>query len=221
MSAARARIAVLISGRGSNMGALIEAARDPDYPAQIVAVLSDKPDAAGLDRAREAGIEAAAFPRRDFADKAAHEAAFLAALDAAKVDYVCLAGFMRLLSAAFIARWRGRIINVHPSLLPAFPGLDTHQRAIDAGCRIHGCSVHFVTEGMDEGPVIAQAAVPVLAGDTAETLSARVLAAEHRLYPEALAMLSRGEVTMDEAGRAAFAPGIAASETGAMLVASS
>jgi phosphoribosylglycinamide formyltransferase-1 len=214
---ARARVAVLISGRGSNMGALMAAAAQDSFPAEIVAVFSDKADAAGLDTARRAGIPAEAFPRAGHADKASHEAVILAALDAAKVDFVCLAGFMRLLSGAFIARWQGKIINIHPSLLPAFPGLDTHRRAIDAGCRIHGCSVHFVTEGMDEGPVIAQAAVPVIAGDTPDTLSARILTAEHILYPKALAMLARGDVAMSPDGRAVFAAGVAG-DGGAMLV---
>lgn len=200
----RKRVAVLISGRGSNMQALIEAASGPDYPAEIVAVLSDKADAAGLDVARAHGVEAVAVPRKGHPDKAAHEAAVIAELDRVAPDLICLAGYMRLLSAGFIGRYRGRIINIHPSLLPLFPGLDTHARAIAAGMRIHGCSVHFVTEEMDEGPVIAQAAVPVVPGDTPESLSARVLVAEHRLYPAALAMLASGAVRMDEAGRSIF-----------------
>ena len=214
----RARVAVLISGRGSNMSALIAASMDADFPARIVAVFSDKADAAGLDRARDAGIEAKAFPRRDYADKAAHEAAILAAIDASGADFICLAGYMRLLSGTFINRWKGKIINIHPSLLPAFPGLDTHHRAIAAGCRIHGASVHFVTEGMDEGPVIAQAAVPVLPDDTPDTLAARVLSAEHALYPRALAMLARGEVRMSGEGRAAFAKGAGAGDKDRMLL---
>lgn len=202
--AGRRRVAVLISGRGSNMRALIEAAAAPDYPAEIVAVIADRADAAGLETAGESGIAAHAAARRDFADKATHEAAIEARLEAARAEIVCLAGYMRLLSADFVARWRGRMINIHPSLLPAFPGLDTHRRALAAGVRIHGCSVHFVTEGMDEGPVIAQAAVPVVPGEEASTLAARVLAAEHRLYPRALAMLAGREVAMDAAGRAVF-----------------
>ena len=198
------RVAVLISGRGSNMQALIDAASRPDYPAEIVAVLSDKADAAGLDIARAHDVEAVAVPRKGHPDKAAHEAAVIAELDRIAPDVICLAGYMRLLSADFIGRYRGRIINIHPSLLPLFPGLDTHARAIAAGMRIHGCSVHFVTEATDEGPVIAQAAVPVIPGDTPENLAARVLVAEHRLYPAALAMLASGAVRMDEAGKSLF-----------------
>jgi phosphoribosylglycinamide formyltransferase-1 len=205
-AASRRRVAVLVSGRGSNMQALIAAAEAADFPAAIVAVLSDKADAAGLATARSHGIEAVAVPRKAYPDKAAHEAAVLAELDRVAPDVICLAGYMRLLSADFIGRYRGRIINIHPSLLPLFPGLDTHARAIAAGMRIHGCSVHFVTEAMDEGPVIAQAAVPVIPGDTPETLAARVLVAEHRLYPIALATVAAGAVHMDEAGRSAFAP---------------
>ncbi|HET7413548.1 MAG TPA: phosphoribosylglycinamide formyltransferase [Pararhizobium sp.] len=202
----RKRVAVLISGRGSNMAALIAAAEAPDFPAEIVAVLADKTDAAGLDVARAHGIPAIAVPRNGFPDKAAHEAAVLAELDRAAPDIICLAGYMRLLSPAFIGRYHGRIITLPPSLLPLFPGLDTHARALAAGMRIHGCSVHFVTEGMDEGPVIAQAAVPVVPGDTPGSLAERVLVAEHRLYPAALAMLAAGRVQMDENGRSTFTP---------------
>lgn len=196
----RKRVAVLISGRGSNMRALIGAGMKPDYPARIVAVFSDRADAVGLERAKEFDIPAKAFPRGDFEDKEAHEAALLAALDQVDPDIVCLAGFMRILSAEFVSRWRGKIINIHPSLLPSFKGLDTHHRALAAGCRIHGASVHFVTENMDEGPIIAQAAVPVLNDDTPETLGARVLKAEHILYPAALALLAQGEVRMSGEG---------------------
>lgn len=202
----RKRVAVLVSGRGSNMQALMGAAEAADFPAAIVAVLSDKADAVGLSVARSHGIEAVAVPRKAYPDKAAHEAAVIAELDRVAPDVICLAGYMRLLSGAFIGRYRGRIVNIHPSLLPLFPGLDTHARAIAAGMRIHGCSVHFVTEAMDEGPVIAQAAVPVIPGDTPDTLAARVLVAEHRLYPPALAMVAAGAVRMDESGRSAFAP---------------
>jgi formyltetrahydrofolate-dependent phosphoribosylglycinamide formyltransferase len=187
----RKRVAVLISGRGSNMAALIEAAKAADYPAEIVLVLSDRAEAAGLERARAAGI-AAAFVRAERPGRAAFEAALGERLTTAGVELVCLAGFMRILSADFVSRWEGRIINIHPSLLPAFPGLDTHARALAAGAARHGCTVHFVTAGVDEGPVILQAEVPVLAGDTPETLAERVLAEEHRLYPEALAMVARG-----------------------------
>ncbi len=173
------------------MQALIAATRAPDYPAAIVGVISDNPDAAGLATARDLGIAASAFARADYPSKRAHEDAIQAAIAETGADIVCLAGFMRLLSAEFLAPWEGRIINIHPSLLPKFKGLDTHARAIAAGETVHGCSVHHVTAGMDEGPVIMQAEVPVLPGDTAETLSQRVLAEEHRIYPEALAMLIR------------------------------
>lgn len=196
----RRKVAVLISGRGSNLGALIAAGMKPDYPAQIVAVISDKADAAGLERAAGMDIPARAVVRKDYASKEEHEAAIHQAVVDAGAEFICLAGFMRILSPDFVQRWKGRMINIHPSLLPAFPGLDTHHRALAAGCRIHGASVHFVTEEMDDGPVIAQAAVPVLNDDTAETLGERVLKAEHKLYPAALALLARGEVRMSGDG---------------------
>jgi phosphoribosylglycinamide formyltransferase 1 len=196
----RRKVAVLISGRGSNLGALIAAGMKPDYPAQIVAVISDKADAAGLERAAGMDIPARAVVRKDYASKEEHEAAIHQAVVDAGAELICLAGFMRILSPDFVQRWKGRMINIHPSLLPAFPGLDTHHRALAAGCRIHGASVHFVTEEMDDGPVIAQAAVPVLNDDTAETLGERVLKAEHKLYPAALALLARGEVRMSGDG---------------------
>lgn len=189
---ARKRVAVLISGRGSNMAALIAAARDPDYPADIVLVASNRPDAAGLAHAANAGIATAVVDHTAFVGKAAFEAALDTRLRDANADIVCLAGFMRVLSADFVGRWQGRLINIHPSLLPAFPGLDTHARALAAGVARHGATVHFVTADVDAGPVIAQAAVPVLPGDTPETLAARVLEAEHRLYPEALAKVASG-----------------------------
>lgn len=187
----RLRTAVFISGRGSNMTALIEAARADDYPAHIAVVIADRADAAGLETARAHGIAALAIERAAYASKADHEAALEDALGAHSIELVALAGFMRLLSGAFLEPWAGRIINIHPSLLPKYKGLDTHARAIAAGERTHGCSVHHVTAGMDEGPVIAQATVPVLDGDTPETLAARVLVEEHRLYPRALAQLAR------------------------------
>jgi len=196
MSSARKRAVVFISGGGSNMMALVKAAKAADYPAEIVGVISDKPDAGGLEKAAAEGIATFSFARRAYANKEEHEAAIFAALDALRPDIICLAGYMRLLSGAFIQRYEGRIINIHPSLLPLFPGLHTHQRAIDAGMRIAGCTVHFVTEGMDEGPVIGQAAVPVANGDTAETLAARVLTVEHRLYPQALRLFAEGRVAM-------------------------
>lgn len=189
----RKRAAILISGRGSNMSALIEAANDPAYPVEIAAVISNRPDALGLARAREAGLAAEAIDHKAFASRSDFEAALEARLEAHVVDLVVLAGFMRLMTAPFVQSWAGRMINIHPALLPAFPGLATHERALEAGVRLHGCTVHYVTPGMDEGPIIAQAAVPVLPGDSAAELAARVLRAEHRLYPAALARVARGE----------------------------
>jgi phosphoribosylglycinamide formyltransferase-1 len=188
----RVRVAVLCSGRGSNMAALINAAKAPDYPAEIVLVLSDKADAPALDLARAQGVAALAIAAKPFGrDRAAHEAALDEALSAADVQIVCLAGYMRLLTPFLVGRWQGRILNIHPSLLPAHPGLDTHARVLAAGEARHGCTVHLVTDGMDEGPILAQAEVPVLPGDTSETLAARVLVQEHRLYPLALADLAQ------------------------------
>ena len=183
------RVAVLISGRGSNMEALIAAAEVPGFPAEIAGVISDNPVARGLETATSHGIAVRALPRSDFSSKQDHEAAIHEVLENIGADIVCLAGFMRLLSAEFLAPWEGRIINIHPSLLPKYKGLDTHARAIAAGETVHGCSVHHVTAGMDEGPVIMQAEVPVLPDDTPETLAARVLAEEHRIYPQALQRL--------------------------------
>lgn len=178
------RVGILISGRGTNMAALLRAAADPAYPAAIVLVLSNRPDAPGLETARKAGIPAAAIDHRPFRrDRASHEAALAEALDAAGVEFVCLAGYMRLLTPYLVGHYAGRMLNIHPSLLPAFPGLDTHARALAAGVKLHGCTVHIVTESMDEGPILAQAAVPVLPDDDEHTLGARVLAQEHVLYP--------------------------------------
>ncbi|WP_156418439.1 phosphoribosylglycinamide formyltransferase [Aureimonas sp. D3] len=196
---ARKRVAVLISGRGSNMKALLEAAGRPDYPAQIVLVLSNRPEAQGLETARAAGIEAVAVDHKLFSSREAHEAEVNAALQRAQPDIICLAGYMRLLTPAFTARWAGRMINVHPSLLPLFPGLHTHERAIAAGARLHGCTVHFVTEIMDEGPIIGQAVVPVRPGDTPDDLAARLIPVEHRLYVESLALFASGGVSMEGA----------------------
>lgn len=201
MSGSRKRVVAFISGGGSNMLALAKAAADPDFPAEIVAVFSDKAEAGGLARAEALGIATRTFLRKDFTSKDAHEAAIIEALDALSPDLICLAGYMRLISGAFVSRYEGRILNIHPSLLPLFPGLNTHQRAIDAGMRIAGCTVHFVTEGMDEGPAIVQAAVPVLPDDTAGTLAARVLMVEHRSYPLALRLVAEGKVRM-EGGKA-------------------
>lgn len=192
---------IFISGSGSNMVALLEAATDPSYPVEFLAVISDKKSAGGIAKAEARGVKTAVFERKDYASKAEHEAAILDFLAGLKPDLLCLAGYMLLLSAEFIAAWRDRILNIHPSLLPLFPGLHTHQRAIDAGMKVAGCSVHYVTEGMDEGPVIAQAVVPVLEGDTAETLAARVLTVEHKLYPAALRKAAGDIVGTDETGR--------------------
>ena len=186
-------IAVLISGRGSNLQCLIDACMNEDYPARIVAVISNRPDAYGLERAREAGISAIAIDHKAYASRESFEAALDSALREAGAEFVCLAGFMRILTEGFVNQWDGRMINIHPSLLPKFKGVDTHKRAIEAGESAHGCTVHWVTPGMDEGPVIAQARVPVLPGDTPETLAARVLVEEHRLYPAAL-RLALGKV---------------------------
>ena len=169
------------------MAALIAAARDPAYPAEIALVISNRPDAAGLELARDAGVEAVAIDHRLFrGDRVAHEATIDAALRRAAVEIVCLAGYMRLLTPFLVDAWQGRMLNIHPSLLPAFPGLDTHARALAAGVKLHGCTVHLVTQAMDEGPILAQAAVPVLPGDTAAMLADRVLVQEHRIYPPAL-----------------------------------
>ena len=189
---ARKRVAILISGRGSNMAALIDAANAPDYPAEIVLVVSNRREAEGLARATEGGIPTATVDAKAFTDRAAFEAVLDERLRQAKIDIVCLAGFMRILSPWFVGRWRDRLINIHPSLLPAFPGLDTHARALAAGATEHGCTVHYVREGVDDGPIIAQAKVPVLRGDTPETLTARVLVEEHKLYPAALALVASG-----------------------------
>ncbi|MCC7048545.1 MAG: phosphoribosylglycinamide formyltransferase [Alphaproteobacteria bacterium] len=194
---ARRRVGVLISGRGSNMKALIEAAAAKNYPAEIVLVLSNRADAAGLAIAAGAGVKTQVIAHQDFADRAAFDAALDAALRAAGVEIVCLAGFMRLFTPGFVEQWRGRMLNIHPSLLPSFPGLDPHGQAIAAGVRFSGCTVHFVTPAMDSGPIIAQAAVPVHAGDTAQSLATRVLAAEHRLYPMALALVAQGRARME------------------------
>ncbi|MCD7061146.1 phosphoribosylglycinamide formyltransferase [Pelagibacterium xiamenense] len=191
------RVAILISGRGSNMTALIEAARNADYPAQIVGVFSNRAAAPGLEYARAEGIPTATLAQSKFETRLDFENALTAILEGWRVDYVCLAGFMRILTREFTTRWLGKAINIHPSLLPKYKGLDTHARAIAAGDLEHGCSVHFVTPGLDEGPVIAQARVPIQPGDTPEVLAARVLVEEHKLYPRALGMLAAGEIALD------------------------
>ena len=189
----RKRVVIFISGGGSNMEALIRAAQAPDFPAEIISVFSDKSDAGGLAKAQAAGIETQVFTRKDYASKDAHEDAILEALAALNPDIICLAGYMRLLTARFIAPYEGRILNIHPSLLPLFAGLHTHQRALDAGMKLAGCTVHLVTEGMDEGPILAQAAVPIVEGDTESSLAARVLKAEHKIYALALSKFASGD----------------------------
>ena len=198
---ARKRVAILISGRGSNMVALIEAAKDGPYPAEIVLVVSNDPAADGLKRAAAAGIRTAVVDHRTFGkDREAFERALQAELQAHDIELVCLAGFMRLLTPWFVRQWDGRLLNIHPALLPAFKGLDTHARALAAGVKEHGATVHFVVPEMDAGPIIAQAAVPVRSGDTEATLAARVLEVEHRIYPEALKMVAEGRVQIAGGG---------------------
>jgi phosphoribosylglycinamide formyltransferase-1 len=204
----RLRVAVLISGRGSNLQALLAACRDPAMPAEIVLVVSNRPAAGGLAHAAAAGIETAAIDHCAFADRAAFEAALDARLRAAAVELICLAGFMRLLTAGFIEAWRDRLVNIHPSLLPAFPGLDTHARAIAAGVRFAGCTVHLVRYDTDTGPILVQAAVPVRPDDDPGSLAARVLAEEHRIYPLALRWLAEGRVRVE--GERAVIAGVSA-----------
>ncbi len=187
----RVRTGILISGRGTNMSALIDAAKRSDFPAEIVVVISNIAEAGGLARAAEAGIPTLTLSHRDFSTREAFEAAMDRALRAARVELVCLAGFMRVLTPGFIAQWKGRLLNIHPSLLPAFRGLHTHEQALAAGAKHHGCTVHHVVPELDAGPVIAQASVPVLAGDTPDSLAARVLAEEVKLYPVALANIAK------------------------------
>lgn len=187
----RTKTGILISGRGSNMSSLIAAARSPDYPCEIACVIANRPDAAGVGIAAAEGIPAMVIDHEAFASKTLFEIALGDALESHGAEIVALAGFMRVLSATFVSRFAGRIINIHPSLLPDFKGLDTHARALAAGVKEHGCSVHLVTAALDDGPVIAQARVPVMAGDNAASLARRVLAEEHRIYPEALAAFAR------------------------------
>jgi phosphoribosylglycinamide formyltransferase 1 len=194
----RKRVGVLISGRGSNLGALIEACKAPDYAAKIVLVISNLPSAQGLLRAESALIPALVINHKDFATREGFDAALDTALNEAGVELLCNAGFMRLHSEGFVARWRNRHLNVHPSLLPAFRGLHSHARVLEAGATITGCTVHFVRPEMDTGPIVAQAAVPVLPDDTPESLGARVLDAEHRLYPHALRLVASGEVRVED-----------------------
>ena len=192
----KARIAVLISGRGSNLQALIDAAAAPDYPGEIALVISNRPKAKGLERAAKAGIAQETIDHKDFENREDFEAAVNDALKIAKIDYVCLAGFMRRLTDSFASDWRGRLINIHPSLLPAFKGLHVHERMIEAGVKLAGCTVHFVSSEVDAGPIIGQAAVPVLPGDNEEKLAARILEQEHKLYPACLQLLIEGKARL-------------------------
>jgi len=190
------RVAVLISGRGSNMASLLAAAGEPDYPARVEVVVANREDAGGLVRARAVGCEALAIDHTAFASREAFERALDGALRKRAIDLVCLAGFMRVLTPWFVARWAGRMLNIHPSLLPLFRGTGTHERALAAGVLVHGCTVHFVVPEVDAGPIVAQAAVPVVPGDTPDSLAARVLAQEHRIYPQALRMVASGEARL-------------------------
>jgi phosphoribosylglycinamide formyltransferase 1 len=193
----RRRTAVLISGRGSNMQALLAAAQTPDYPADIALVISNRPDAAGLTLARQAGATAIAIDHKTFGTRAEFDAELDRALRQHDVELVACAGFMRILTADFLDAWAGDIINIHPALLPLYKGLDTHARALADGVRVHGCTVHYVVPEIDAGPIIAQAAVPVLSGDSPETLAARVLETEHQLYPMALALVAAGQARLE------------------------
>ncbi len=197
------RVAILISGRGSNMVSLIGAASRPGFPAEIALVLSNRPDAAGLEHAREAGIATAAIDHKAHPTREDFEQAMDAVLAEHGIEFICLAGFMRVLTDGFVERWAGRMINIHPSLLPLFRGVHTHRRALEEGVRIHGCTVHFVVPELDAGPIIAQAAVPVVPGDTEESLAARILVQEHAIYPQALRMICDGSARL-EGGRVVF-----------------
>lgn len=211
MSTSKKRTAILISGRGSNMAALAAAAAERDFPAEIAAVVASRPDAAGLQRAEALGIATRVVDPKSFATAAEADAALDAALSELGIELVCLAGYMRLLTADFVRGWSGRMINIHPSILPLFKGLDTHSKAIEAGMTVHGCSVHFVTPEMDSGPIVAQAVVPVLPSDDEQALAARVLAAEHKLYPLALRLVAEDRARMHD-GRTRYS-GVAAADT--------
>jgi len=202
----RRRVAILISGRGSNMVSLIEAARAPDFPAEIALVLSNRPDAAGLELAKAAGIATLAIDHKAFPDRESFDRALDAALTSHDIAFICLAGFMRVLTDGFVERWSGKMINIHPSLLPLYRGTKTHRRALADGVLVHGCTVHFVVPELDAGPIIAQAAVPVLPDDTADTLTARILRQEHRLYPTVVRWFAEGRLSV--AGSRAAVAGV-------------
>jgi len=197
MEKEKMKVGVLISGRGTNLQALIDACADADFPAKIVLVISNVADAYGLKRAKDADIPTVFIDHKAYPTREHFDAVIDSALRESGVEFVCLAGFMRILSEEFVEHWRNRLINIHPSLLPAFKGLDTHQRAIDAGVTITGCTVHFVRPAMDDGPIIVQAAVPVLPGDDAERLAARILESEHVIYPLALRLVAEGRASVE------------------------
>lgn len=209
------KVAVLISGRGSNLQSLIDAQADPGYPAEIVAVISNVPDAPGLIRAARAGIPTQVIDHKKFDGREAFEEALNTALEETGAELICLAGFMRLLTPGFVEKWQDRLINIHPSLLPAFKGLDTHARALATGAKLHGCTVHYVRFDMDTGPIVGQAAVPVLPDDDEARLAARVLAAEHRLYPRCLQLIAEGRVRI--AGDAAIVAGATPDAAAALI----
>ena len=208
---ARLKCAVLISGRGSNLQALLDACAEPAFPAEIVAVVSNRADAGGLERAQAAGVPTRVIDHHEFGDRKAFDAALDGALREMGAEFICLAGFMRVLGAPFVTRWEDKLINIHPALLPAFKGLHTHARALETGVRIAGCTVHYVGIDVDVGPIIAQAAVAVLPGDTEESLAQRVLKQEHRLYPLAVELIARGQVTVSD-GRVEIAGSDSSSE---------
>jgi phosphoribosylglycinamide formyltransferase-1 len=199
VSASPLRLAVLASGRGSNLGAILEACRHAHFPARVGVVVSDREGALALERARQAGVAAVFVDPKAYADRAAYDASLRSTLEQHRPDLVCLAGFMRVLSPAFVRAWAGRLVNVHPSLLPAFPGLHAQRQALDYGVKVAGATVHFVDEGVDTGPIILQASVPVRPDDTEDSLSARILAEEHRLYPEAIRLFAERRLVI--AGR--------------------
>lgn len=192
----RKKVAILISGRGSNMASLIDAAQAKDYPAEIVLVISNRPDAVGLEIAQKKGIPTAVVDHRKFPNREAFDSSLQGKLTNAKIEILCLAGFMRVLTDGFVKNWEGRMLNIHPSLLPAFKGVDTHKRALEAGVKAHGATVHFVVPELDSGPIVMQAEVPILAGDDEERLAARVLAVEHKIYPAALKLVAEGKLVI-------------------------
>ena len=197
MSDDRLRVAVLASGRGSNLGAILESCKREEFPARVVVVVSDREHAAALERARREGVEAIFLDPKAHGDRAAYDGALTETLERYRPGLVCLAGFMRLLGSAFVRRWSGRLLNVHPSLLPSFPGLHPHRQALAYGVKVSGATVHFVDDGVDTGPVVLQAGVPVRPDDTEDSLSARILAEEHRLYPEAIRLFAEGRLVVD------------------------